>query len=618
MALRKVGNAIQTFFGQLTISAPSAGGAALVINGAAAAAVAVMNGGDVAGLNINSTATTNRSQISLQQAGVAVSRIGIDGTQSLLSDSTNGDTCIVAVSQAIRLGTVVGGTTKVLLASAGNVTVAAPTSGVTLGLAAVSGGAGLLVTMAGSGSGVVINGPAATQLNAISIQQTAQAQWFIYQPSSSSDLRFFTGSDRFVLTAAGNLTVNTPTSGVALTVNGATGSQAMLVSAAAGQQAVVATSGADFTGILINGAQNNVSLTINNTQTGASANWRLSSSATGSGFGAGSLVIGTGSSAFVTVFSDGGVTCGAPTGGDKGVGTINATGLFVNGVAVGTGSVSSVTGTANQITCTPTTGAVVVSLPQNIVIPTVTGGIAMSITTTSTGLPLSLNSDAGVAALNMGSTSANPAYTTFLPNAGISASSFIGASGAANQIITGSAAGDMNIKAGGALNFACNNVSTLQFSMTDTGGMFASGQAAQGRGTLNANQVYVSAVPLYRTGSFTGTFTGVSTIATATVNYAISGQTASLTCGFTGTSNATTFTMTGLPAVLQPTSLNQRMPMAGTDNSVGVMLWAEVIAASGTITFYRDILATGAFSASGFTASGTKGWNTASITYFLN
>ena len=43
---------------------------------------------------------------------------------------------------------------------------------------------------------------------------------------------------------------------------------------------------------------------------------------------------------------DGGLEVGAPTGGDKGAGTINATGLFVNGTAVG-GSVSSANPTAS-------------------------------------------------------------------------------------------------------------------------------------------------------------------------------------------------------------------------------------------------------------------------------
>lgn len=45
-----------------------------------------------------------------------------------------------------------------------------------------------------------------------------------------------------------------------------------------------------------------------------------------------------GTTNYVQVVGDGGVVVGAPTGGDKGVGTINTTGVFVNGTAVGGGS----------------------------------------------------------------------------------------------------------------------------------------------------------------------------------------------------------------------------------------------------------------------------------------
>lgn len=50
------------------------------------------------------------------------------------------------------------------------------------------------------------------------------------------------------------------------------------------------------------------------------------------------------------------------TGGAQGAGTINATGLFVNGVAVGGGSVTSVSNSDGTLTISPTTGAVVASL----------------------------------------------------------------------------------------------------------------------------------------------------------------------------------------------------------------------------------------------------------------
>jgi hypothetical protein len=62
-----------------------------------------------------------------------------------------------------------------------------------------------------------------------------------------------------------------------------------------------------------------------------------------------------------------GVTVGSPTGGAEGAGTINATGLFINGTAVGSGSGCTVSGSQYQIlavgsggtTCTPDSAATV-------------------------------------------------------------------------------------------------------------------------------------------------------------------------------------------------------------------------------------------------------------------
>lgn len=51
-----------------------------------------------------------------------------------------------------------------------------------------------------------------------------------------------------------------------------------------------------------------------------------------------SLELGTNSTKQVRLTSGGGMTVGAPTGGDQGAGTVNATGVYVNGVAVATTS----------------------------------------------------------------------------------------------------------------------------------------------------------------------------------------------------------------------------------------------------------------------------------------
>lgn len=78
-------------------------------------------------------------------------------------------------------------------------------------------------------------------------------------------------------------------------------------------------------------------------------------------------------------FTAGSVVVGAPTGGGQGTGTINATGLYINGVAVATGTVTSITGTANQIAASASTGAVTLSMPQNVIIPTPSSGVALTV-----------------------------------------------------------------------------------------------------------------------------------------------------------------------------------------------------------------------------------------------
>ncbi len=100
------------------------------------------------------------------------------------------------------------------------------------------------------------------------------------------------------------------------------------------------------------------------------------------------------SSAGLTV-SAGSTILGSPTGGGQGTGTLNATGLFVNGVAVISGSaVTSIAGTANQIAASASTGAVTLSMPNNVIIPTPASGIALAVTTAAS-TNFAVNSIAG-------------------------------------------------------------------------------------------------------------------------------------------------------------------------------------------------------------------------------
>lgn len=109
------------------------------------------------------------------------------------------------------------------------------------------------------------------------------------------------------------------------------------------------------------------------------------------------------------------------------------------------------------------------------------------------------------------------------------------------------------------------------------------------------------------TGSFTGTLNGYASGPTGTINYNICGGIATLwsASAISGTSNATSLALTGLPAAVQ-SSVGGLIACSVTDNgNGGIPALASVSAGANTINI--SILSAGAYSASGFTASGTKG-----------
>lgn len=126
-------------------------------------------------------------------------------------------------------------------------------------------------------------------------------------------------------------------------------------------------------------------------------------------------------------------------------------------------------------------------------------------------------------------------------------------------------------------------------------------------------------------GTFTATYTGFTASScspvaacTGTASWAKMGQVVVLTLPQNlGTSNATTFTTTGLPAAIQPSATTQTVAVVVENNTAEARALAQFASASGTITY--SVWAAGGFNASNWTASGNKGIATPlTITYALN
>lgn len=113
-------------------------------------------------------------------------------------------------------------------------------------------------------------------------------------------------------------------------------------------------------------------------------------------------------------------------------------------------------------------------------------------------------------------------------------------------------------------------------------------------------------------GTFTATLTGCTAVVTGTMSwrrvggmvYLYNNTGSNITC----TSNATTFTMTGLPAAIQATQLHAVPNMWIVDNTnFNILGEAEVQAGTITFSLAKTTGAVGYVQASAFTATGTKG-----------
>lgn len=260
-------------------------------------------------------APTGFVDIALAEAGSTkwqiVDNLSVSGRLSFFSNTTSAET----------LG----------ITAAGNAFVNAPSTGTALSVTGVSTGIGLNVLSTGaSGLPIIADTGAFTNLQNIELAAsgTTGGKWGIGLDSSVDFTigRLDSAHTALTISLAGNTTLNAPTSGEVLAVNG-------LANNDAGRFNGAATSGQSFGPLIAAGT------------TSADASLRIFNHAL--------------SLSYLAVFGDGGTVIGSPTGGDPGLGKLNAQDVQINGVSVST-SAGLRTVFAGFICttggCTPTTG----------------------------------------------------------------------------------------------------------------------------------------------------------------------------------------------------------------------------------------------------------------------
>lgn len=147
-------------------------------------------------------------------------------------------------------------------------------------------------------------------------------------------------------------------------------------------------------------------------------------------------------------------------------------------------------------------------------------------------------------------------------------------------------------------------------------------------GVTSAIQTQIDSKAAVSSGTFTATLTGCTTSPTATFSYKKAGGLASIYANgnsLTGESNASTMTITGIPAEIQP-AIASKVTCELKHGDINILGYATV--SSGTMTFTPTYVITDAGFPGGtktvltndaFSTSGTKGVNaTFCITYPLS
>jgi hypothetical protein len=429
-------------------------------------------------LSLTQTAASNSAALQLTASGTGSGYISFtDGSSGsnrnwYLGTSLGGSNNFSLVDNT-------AGTTPFSVSSTGTVTIAIPSSADALVVNGLSGAYSTEVvggSTAGSSFGLVVLAGTNSSDNAFDVQNRAgTTNMLLVRGDGSGELGAGASASALTWSAAGDIGVNTPTSGTALAVAGAASNNAMTISSpntagsSFGLLVAAGTNASDRSVLFQNATGSNLFEVTGSGQTlmgfggagdvfnnngnvafgaptsgstlalaGAANASTLQLNApntTGQSFGA-TLVAGTNSSdwvlfgqsaAGVNLFEfhgDGGVTVGAPTGGDQGLGTVNMTGCFVNGVAcaattqttttasigtsgvcttgvtagnmrfVKTGNTVTASWSGTQMLCAVASAVNTISFASTIpsgYIPTNTNGCVEEFTTSTAGYPVQAN-----------------------------------------------------------------------------------------------------------------------------------------------------------------------------------------------------------------------------------
>lgn len=259
--------------GAVSISTPSSG-VALTINGAAAQ-IGIFNG------------NAGNSYFDYQRSSVLIGRIG--SADSVVAGGAITDFGISTPGGGLNIATGVSSTSRITISSAGAVVINAP-----------SGGTALAVTGLNGGNALIVNGGNSAGDRSALFQNGAGTSVFLSLFGDGHGTLGPTSILGLSWTSGGAVSIANPSSGNPLTITTSSAGNALVCSDGTNTSTAIAFSGT------------------HHLQVGATAAFALDLVAQGT---------------VVAILSSGVLIGGAP-GGDQGVGTLNATGLFVNGIPI--------------------------------------------------------------------------------------------------------------------------------------------------------------------------------------------------------------------------------------------------------------------------------------------